>query len=92
MAQAGCRLHIAFHGCLQSQEVVGDAWYGHAGYNKWAATNRIIVLYPQTKASDVDPLNPDGCWDWWGYTGTDFNTRSGKQIVAVQKMIDRFTQ
>jgi hypothetical protein len=92
VAQAGCRLHIAFHGCLQSQEVVGDAWYGHAGYNKWAATNRIIVLYPQTRASDADPLNPNGCWDWWGYTGSDFNTRSGKQIVAVQKMIDRLAQ
>ncbi len=51
----GCRLHVAFHGCLQSQEVIGDAFYTQAGYNRWAATNRIIVLYPQVVASNPVP-------------------------------------
>jgi hypothetical protein len=87
----GCRLHVAFHGCLQDQAHVGDAFYAHAGYNRWAATNRIVVLYPQLVASADNPKNPTACWDWWGYTGAGFATRNGKQIVAVQKMIERIS-
>ena len=33
---------------------------------RWADTNTLIVLFPQTATT---PLNPQGCWDWWGYTG-----------------------
>jgi hypothetical protein len=87
----GCRLHVAFHGCKQSQEAIGDVFYTQAGYNRWAATNRIIVLYPQTVASDLVPLNPYGCWDWFAYTDSQFPTRSGEQIVAVRKMIARLS-
>lgn len=39
----GCRLHVAFHGCLQSQDLIGDAFYAHAGCNRWAATNRVLL-------------------------------------------------
>ena len=88
-ATPGCRLHVAFHGCLQSQEVIGDAFYTQAGYNRWAATNRIIVLYPQVVASNLVPLNPDGCWDWFAYTDSQFATRSGEQIGVIRKMIAR---
>ena len=86
---AGCRLHVAFHGCLQDQQAIGDAYYANAGYNRWAATNKIIVLYPQTVASSTIPYNPNACWDFWGYTDVNFNTNGGQQIVAIQKMIDR---
>ena len=49
--QQRCRVHIALHGCLQSAEIIGDHYVAHAGYNEWADTNNIIVLYPQTHAS-----------------------------------------
>jgi hypothetical protein len=90
-AMPGCRLHVAFHGCLQSQQFIGDAFYAQAGYNRWAATNRIIVLYPQAAASDVIPFNPNGCWDWFAYTDSHFATRRGLQIVAIRKMIARLS-
>jgi hypothetical protein len=90
-ATPGCRLHVAFHGCLQYPQLIGDAFYAQAGYNRWAATNRIIVLYPQTVASDAAPFNPNGCWDWFAYTDSHFATRSGMQIVAVSKMIARLS-
>ncbi len=83
---ATCRLHIAFHGCTQSSKAVGDAFYVHGGYNRWADTNDLIVLYPQVNASF---LNPQGCWDWWGFTGPDYATRSGPQMAAVKAMADR---
>ena len=46
-----CRVHIVFHGCKQNEATVGNAVYKNAGYNEWAATNKIIVLYPQTVAT-----------------------------------------
>jgi poly(3-hydroxybutyrate) depolymerase len=69
-----CKLHVAFHGCLQGASLVGDAFYTHAGLNEWADTNRIVVLYPQVTKSST---NPQGCWDWWGYTGPDFAKKTG---------------
>jgi hypothetical protein len=77
--------------CLQSEQAIGDTFYAHAGYNRWAATNPIIVLYPQAVASDLAPFNPNGCWDWFAYTDSHFATRSGMQIVVVKKMIARLS-
>jgi len=45
------------------------------------------VLFPQIEPSYV-PLNPNGCWDWWGYEGDDYALRAGAQIAAVRAMID----
>ncbi|MEI9900752.1 MAG: hypothetical protein WDN31_12225 [Hyphomicrobium sp.] len=55
---------------------------------RWADTNNIIVLFPQTAAT---PLNPQGCWDWWGYTGSEYLTREAPQITAVYRMLERLT-
>ena len=87
---ATCRVHIAFHGCRQQPARIGDRFYTHAGYNRWADTNRMIVLYPQTIHSDLPPVyNPRGCWDWWGYDDPDYAKQSGRQMRAVKLMLDR---
>jgi poly(3-hydroxybutyrate) depolymerase len=85
-AGQACRLHIAFHGCKQNVDTVGDAFYRNAGYNKWADTNNIVMLYPQ---ASVTAANPNGCWDWWGYDDFNFAGKGGGQMVAVKTMIDR---
>ncbi|MBI1386530.1 MAG: poly(3-hydroxybutyrate) depolymerase [Rhizobiales bacterium] len=82
--EEGCRIHIAFHGCNQNAEKVGEVFVRDAGFNRWAASNRIVVLYPQTTTT---ALNANACWDWWGYTGADFLTRSAPQIRAVNAMV-----
>ena len=94
-----CKVHVAFHGCKQSAEAVGEKFVRHAGYNRWADSNGIIVLYPQTISrsgfgvfSFTYILNPNGCWDWWGYTGPQYHTHNGAQVRAVRAMIDRLTQ
>ncbi|MEK0083848.1 depolymerase [Benzoatithermus flavus] len=81
-----CRLHIVFHGCLQGRERVGDLFATRTGYNHWADSNGLIVLYPQAVAT---PRNPDGCWDWFGYDDPAFHVRSGRQMAAVKAMLDR---
>ncbi len=83
-----CRIHVAFHGCRQNADAVGEAFVREAGYNRWADGNRLIVLYPQTIARYFGTFNPRGCWDWWGYTGPDYATKNGAQLRAVKAMID----
>ena len=84
-----CRVHVALHGCRQGAEVIGERFVREAGYNRWADGNRLIVVYPQVVARYFWIYNPRGCWDWWGYTGTNYATRDGSQIRALSKMVDR---
>lgn len=85
----GCRVHVAFHGCAQNRETVGDAFVEDTGFQRWADTNRLVILFPQTV---VSASNPQGCWDWWGYTGSEFLTRDAPQIRAVHAMLQRLSQ
>lgn len=84
-----CRLHVAFHGCQQNQFFIGNRFFTETGYNQWAASNRIVVLYPQVSAAPL--YNPAGCWDWWGYTNQDYLNRDGIQIRSVRAMINQLT-
>ena len=85
---ASCGLHIAFHGCQQSVSDIGDRFARDAGYNRWADAMDLVVLYPQT-VSSMMPLNPKSCWDWWGYTGEDYDTRNGAQIKWVAALANQ---
>jgi hypothetical protein len=87
-----CRVHVAFHGCRQSRAAVKDRFAREAGYNRWADTNRIIVLYPQAVPRRVGIYNPNGCWDWWGYTGPHYHAKDGAQIRAVIAMLERLSE
>jgi poly(3-hydroxybutyrate) depolymerase len=84
-SESGCRVHIAFHGCAQNREKVGDAFIKETGFARWADTNKLIILFPQVATT---LSNPQGCWDWWGYTGHDYLTREAPQIKAVRAMLD----
>jgi len=86
-SHALCALHVAFHGCQQTVADINDSFYLHAGYNAWAESNSLIILYPQAQAND---LNPKGCFDWWGYSGEDFATKLGYQMATVKAMMDYF--
>jgi len=94
-----CRLHIALHGCKQGQSYLplqappgGGLYFGttfvrNAGYDRWADNNRLVILFPQ--AVSIPARNPNGCWDWWGYTGSDYANRRGVQIRALRAMAER---
>ncbi|HEX6266216.1 MAG TPA: PHB depolymerase family esterase [Burkholderiales bacterium] len=86
-----CRVHVAFHGCRQTTEDIGDRFAREAGYNGWAEANRLIVLYPQAIKRYWGIYNPRGCWDWWGYTGAAYATKEGAQIRAVKAMLERLS-
>lgn len=82
-----CKLHIALHGCQMSSSYIQDQFVSEAGYNEWAETNRIVVLYPQALKNNFS--NPNGCWDWFGYTGLNYATQYGTQMSALRNMIER---
>lgn len=58
-SRTSCHLHISFHGCTQTEMRWGNLWADKTGYNRWAESNNIIVLYPNA-ANSLDPLNPMG--------------------------------
>lgn len=95
-----CRIHVVFHGCRQVYNRIpegkdlkkGGGPFGlqmvlHAGYNDWASTNQIIVLYPQAQKNKT---NPNGCFDWWGYLDGEkdtYLTKEAPQMKAVRAMM-----
>jgi poly(3-hydroxybutyrate) depolymerase len=93
-AASPCRVHMVLHGCKQNAGAIGRTLVDKVGFNAWADTNRIIVLYPQTTAvTTATTLNPNACWDWWGYLTQDrgYFTKSGAQIKALKAMLDDVT-
>jgi poly(3-hydroxybutyrate) depolymerase len=91
-----CKLHVALHGCLQNYATVGADFIQNTGYTRWADTNHIIVLFPQTQVDNTSRStsasgslpNPNGCWDWIGWYGTNFAQKAGVQAAAIKAMVD----
>lgn len=94
-----CKLHVALHGCQQSTDKIGDKYVKNTGYSRWADTNNIIVLFPQTKidntsrstAASGSLANPNACWDWIGWYGSNFAQKNGTQMAAIKAMVDRIS-
>ncbi|WP_326535602.1 extracellular catalytic domain type 2 short-chain-length polyhydroxyalkanoate depolymerase [Pseudorhodoferax sp.] len=104
------RVHIALHGCKQGYNYVdyvngrpdirnmppyGNRYITTTGYNHLADSNDFIVLYPQAEGTDDGATqNPEGCWDWWGYSSPnpstpDYYTQGAIQIQAIHGMLAR---
>lgn len=105
---APARVHIALHGCKQgyaytdflygradkaNQPPYGTRYVTSTGYNQMADTNDLVVLYPQAEGRDNNKAqNPDGCWDWWGYSAADaqapdYFSQQAVQIKAIHDML-----
>jgi poly(3-hydroxybutyrate) depolymerase len=83
---ASCRLHVVFHGCKQGASFVQDAFVRRSGYLAAADAGHIVMLFPQVQPS-FQPLNPNGCWDWWGYEGQWYAAKAGPQVAAIRRMV-----
>lgn len=105
-------VHVVLHGCKQgyayidyvngradkqNQPPYGDRYIRSTGYMTWAEANDLILLFPQVEGSDDNLVqNPDGCWDWWGYSALDvqepdYYSRSAVQIRALHRMLTRIS-
>jgi poly(3-hydroxybutyrate) depolymerase len=96
---AQCKVHVALHGCQQSYGTIGDKFVKNTGYTRWADTNSIIVLFPQAKVDNTSHTtaasgslaNPNGCFDWIGWYGTNFAQKAGVQAAAIKAMVDQLS-
>lgn len=92
-----CKLHVALHGCQQNYATIGDKFIKSTGYTRWADTNGIVVLFPQTRVDSSSRAtsasgslaNPNGCWDWIGWYGSNFAQKAGMQQAAIKAMVDQ---
>jgi hypothetical protein len=101
-------VHIVLHGCkqgyayvdfvngkrdIENQPPYGMRYVRTTGYMEWAEANNLIVLFPQADGRDNNAVqNPDGCWDWWGYSAAndndpDFYTQKAVQIATIHRMM-----
>src|SRR3989344_699825 len=81
---ATCKLHVVLHGCKQNVNDVQQQYVRNTGYNRWADSNNIVMLYPQTSLAATN-----SCWDWWGYDSANYSKKSGPQMAAIKAMVDR---
>ncbi len=96
-AGAPCRIHVALHGCQQTYATIGDKFIKNTGYARWADTNSIVLLFPQASVDKKSRstsasgrlANPNGCWDWIGWYGSNFAQRAGPQVAAIKAMVDQ---
>ena len=79
-----CRLHVVLHGCKQNVATVQQQYVRNTGYNRWADSNNIVMIYPQTSTAATN-----SCWDWWGYDSVNYAKKSGPQMVAIKAMVDQ---
>lgn len=84
----GCRIHVSLHGCMQGRGSLDREldYVTKAGAIEWMAGNDMIGLFPQAQSTWH---NLAGCWDFFGYSGSDYLTKDGLQTKAFRKMLKR---
>ena len=81
---AQCRVHVVLHGCQQNVTLVQQQYVRNTGYNRWADTNNMVMIYPQTSTQATN-----SCWDWWGYDNANYAKKTGPQMAAIKAMVDQ---
>lgn len=100
-----CKLHVNLHGTGMGFAAIADNYFKRAGWLEYAASNDIIMLFPQ---ADYGLTNPLANWDInvpqpWKYTEPWLGqyteegehtilTNQGVQPKAIKAMIDRILE
>lgn len=59
-----------------------------SGYIEYAEENDLMILFPQTWITENNfPYNPNGCWDWFGWTGENYATNVGSETKWLMNFI-----
>ncbi|CAF3670205.1 unnamed protein product [Rotaria socialis] len=82
-----CPIHVALHGCRQGKRFIGDTFITKTGYLEVAELNNLIVFFPQISPTTTSPMNPMGCWDWWGANAPNYAIKIAPQMSKIKQMI-----
>ena len=87
-ADSECKLHVFLHGCgvVPTYPIFST----QGGFNEWAMNNKIVILYPKMGTSGSTKQLHSGCYDGYGQTGFDYDTRNGPQMRSLHAMITHF--
>lgn len=106
-----CRVHVALHGCKQNvKDFANKAGYNNwAEHYKVivvypaiepnaSLSEEACQAAPLSSALDELPikLNPNGCWDWWGYLDPSgqknrYLTKWSPQMRVIERIIAEVT-
>jgi len=82
---ANCSIHVHYHPCGGSIRQVGLSYMLENALPAYAEGNSMVIVYPQS-GSIKNPCG-NGCFDWYGAVGLDFDTRQGTQLNTVLRML-----
>jgi|AntRauTorckE6833_2_1112554.scaffolds.fasta_scaffold05288_3 poly(3-hydroxybutyrate) depolymerase len=83
---ANCGLQMVLHGCEQGAEKLETEFVEKSGYLQQADARGLVLVFPQVQSTLP---NPKGCWDWWGYESSAFDTREGPQVEGLRAIWSR---
>ncbi len=108
---SACRVHVALHGCKQNaKEFAAKAGYNnwaerHKVIVVYPAIEPSVPLsgeacrMPIGRVIDTAlvEINPNGCWDWWGYLDTSaqkgrYLTKASPQMRVIEGIIAEVTR
>ncbi|CAF0812701.1 unnamed protein product [Rotaria sordida] len=75
-------------GDISRKWFIGDTFITKTGYLEVAELNNLIVLFPQVAPTPSFPLNPMGCWDWWGANTPQYAIKIAPQMLSIKQMIE----
>ena len=75
------------HGCSVNNYY--DEAVHELSFNRWAETNRMVVLYPRMAEHGTTTQEKIGCWDAYAQTSPKYDTKEGIQMIAIREMIRR---
>lgn len=80
-----CKLHLSLHGCGVNEYY--DPAVHHLGFENWAESNGIVIMFPRMAQHGATTQTKSGCWDSYAQSGAGYALRKGAQMAAVRDMI-----
>lgn len=86
-----CKLHVYMHGCGFSAKVTGQDLVRFGGFLEYAASNDIIVVFPQAVYNYFTNMFMCFSFDGSMNLDPDFYNKNGVQPSSLKRMLDRAT-
>eukprot|EP00040_Diaphanoeca_grandis_P029363 m.171878 g.171878 ORF g.171878 m.171878 type:complete len:394 (+) comp31665_c1_seq1:466-1647(+) len=85
-----CGVHVHYHPCGGSIRDVSTTYMLEIGLPAYAEANRFTIVFPQS-ATASNPAT-EGCFDWYGATNEEFDTRNGVQIKFAVNVVSNMSE
>lgn len=86
-----CKVHVFIHGCEESADINGDVSVRWNGFVEYAASNDIILVFPQNKSHNRVVGDDEQCWSHYkgAIEDENFVNHNGIQQSAYKRLFER---